>query len=159
MTRQVNMLHLSFSQLSFDIPNLLAVLSSWKLDNDFLLILWQTSMRSVGILHPSFSKMASTFSSKASASASLGMPTISRHSRLEYCVFNQHWRSMLTGLFDRRVFTCFVADTSACNLEKDYFNLRNSTSTLLFTPSSFFWSDKIIGIRSFLLLFCNDLFV
>ena len=85
----------------------------------FLLILWQASMRSVRILHPSFSKMATTFSSKASASTSLGILTMSRHFRLEYCAFNQHWRSILTSLLDRIVLTCFVTDTSACNLEKD----------------------------------------
>ena len=125
----------------------------------FLLILWQASMRSVGILHPSFSKMATTFPSKASAFTSLAMPTMSRHSHLEYCAFNQHWRSILTKLLDRRVLTCFVTDTSTINLEKVSFNLCISTSTLLFTSSSLFLSNKIIGIRSFLLIFCKDSFV
>ena len=71
---------------------------------------------------------------------------------LEYCAFNQHWHSVLTSQLDRRVLTCFVTDTSACNLEKDSFNLHISTSTLLFTTSSFIWSNRIIGIRSFLLI-------
>ena len=93
-------------------------------------------MRPVRILHPSFSKMVITFYFKASASTSLGMPTISRHSRLEYCAFNQHWRFILTSLLDRRVLTCFVA--------------------LLFPSSCLFWSDKIIERGSFLLSFCND---
>ena len=122
----------------------------------FLLILWEVSVRSVGILHPSFSNMATTFSSKVSASTSLGMP---RHSCLEYFAFNQHWRSVLTNWLDRRVLTYFVTDTSTSNLEKDSFNSRISTSTLLFTSSSLFWSDKIIGNRSFLLIFCQDPFV
>ena len=125
----------------------------------FLLILWQASMLSVRILHPSFSKMATTFSSKASASTSLAMPTMSRHSHLEYCAFNQHCRSILTKLLDRRVLTCFVTDTSTINLEKVLFNLCISTSTLLFTSSSLFLSNKIIVIRSFLLIFCKDSFV
>ena len=84
---------------------------------------------------------------------------ISKHSRLEYCAFYQHWRSILTSLLDSRILVCFVTDNSACNLEKDSFNLRISTSTFLFTSSGLFWSDKIIGIRSFLLIFCNDPFV
>ena len=86
----------------------------------FLLIMWQASMHSVGILHPSFSKMGTTFSSKAPAPTSLGMPTMFWHSRLEYCAFNQHWCSIVTNQLDRRVLTYFVTDTSACNLEKDY---------------------------------------
>ena len=64
-------------------------------------------------------KMATNFSSKASYSTSLGMPTMSRYYRLESCAFNQYWRSILTSLLDRRVLTCFHADTSASNLEKD----------------------------------------
>ena len=88
----------------------------------FLLILWQDSMRSVGILHTSLSKMATTFSSKASTSTSLEMITIPRHSRLEYCAFNQHWCSIVTSLLNRIVLTCFVTNTSVCDLEKDSFN-------------------------------------
>ena len=79
--------------------------------------------------------------------------------RLEYCAYNQHWGSILTSLLDRRVLTCFVMDTLAYNLEKDSFNLHISTSTLLFTTSGLFWNNKIIGVRSFLLIFCNDSFV
>ena len=105
----------------------------------FLLILWQASMCSVKILHPSFSKMFTTFSSKASASTSLGMPTMSRHSHLEYCAFNQQWRSILTSLLDRKILTCFVTDTSACNLEKHSFNLCISTSTLFILEQQYYW--------------------
>ena len=124
----------------------------------FLLILWHASMRSVGMLRPSFWKMATTFSSKGSASTSLEMPTVCRHSRLECCAFNQHWHPILTSWLDRRVLTYFITDTSASNLEKDSVNLRISTNTLLFTSSSLFWNHKIIGIRS-LLIFCNDSFL
>ena len=87
------------------------------------------------------------------------MSTMSRHYRLEYCAFNQHWRSILTSLLGRRVLICFVRDTWASKLKKDSFNLRISTSALLLTCSSLFWSNKIIGIRSFLLILCNDSFV
>ena len=88
----------------------------------FLLILWQASMRSVGILHASLSKVATTFSSEASTSTSLEMITMSRYSRLEYRAFNQHCRSILTSLLNRIVLTCFVTNTSVCDLEKDSFN-------------------------------------
>ena len=87
--------------------------------------LWDSFYWSCGIfriLHPSFSKMVTTFSYKASACTSLGIPTVSRHSSLEYCAFNQHWRSILRNLLARRVWTCFTTNTSACNLEKDSFN-------------------------------------
>ena len=120
---------------------------------------WQASMRSVGILHPSPSEMVTTFSYKTSASTSLKVSTIARHSCLDYCAFNQHWGSILTSLPDRRVLTYFVTDTSACNLEKDSFNLRISTTTFLFTSSSLSWSNKSIGIRTFLLISRNDSFV
>ena len=128
-------LSLFFASLS-DFANLLTVLPSRKLDSDFgffLLILWQASRRSVGILYPSLSKMTTTFSSKASAFTSLGIPIMYAHSRLEYCAFDQHWFSILTSLLDRRVLTCFVKDILACNLEKDSLYSRISTSTLLFT--------------------------
>ena len=122
----------------------------------YLLTLWQDSMRSVGVLHPCLSKMATTLSSNASAYTSLRMPTISRNFYLECYAFNQHWHSILTGLLDRRVLACFVTDSWVCNLKKNSFNLRISTRTLLVTFSILFWSDKVIGIRSFLLIFCND---
>ena len=121
-----------------------------------LLTLRQTSMRSVGVLQPGFSKMATTFSSEASSSASLGRPTMSSHSRLEYCAFNQHWTSIVTSLLDRRILTCFVTGASACNLEKNFIQL-----THLYRCNVIYLLKKrrYIGIRSFFFIFCNDLFV
>ena len=116
----------------------------------------QTSMRSVGVLQPGFSKMATTFSSEASSSTSLGRPTMSSHSRLEYCAFNQHWTSIVTSLLDRRILTCFVTGASACNLEKNLIQL-----THLYQRNLIYLLKKrrYIGIRSFFFIFCNDLFV
>ena len=121
-----------------------------------LLTLRQTSMRSVGVLQPGFSKMATTFSSEASSSTSLGRPTMSSHSRLEYCAFNQHWTSIVTSLLDRRILTCFVTGASACNLEKNLIQL-----THLYQRNVIYLLKKMryIGIRSFFFIFCNDLFV
>ena len=121
-----------------------------------LLTLRQTSMRSVGVLQPGFSKMATTFSSEASSSTSLGRPTMSSHSRLEYCAFNQHWTSIVTSLLDRRILTCFVTGASACNLEKNFIQL-----THLYRRNVIYLLRKrrYIGIRSFFFIFCNDLFV
>ena len=79
-------------------------------------------------------KNGNHFLSKASTSTSLKMSTVSKHYCLEYCAFNHNWRSILTN--DRRVLTCFVTDSSACNLGKDSFNLCVSTSTYLSTSSS-----------------------
>ena len=121
-----------------------------------LLTLRQTSMRSVGVLQPGFSKMATTFSSEASSSTSLGRPTMSSHSRLEYCAFNQRWISIVTSLLDRRILTCFVTGASACNLEKNLIQL-----THLYQRNLIYLLKKrrYIGIRSFFFIFCNDLFV
>ena len=121
-----------------------------------LLTLRQTSMRSVGVLQPGFSKMATTFSSEASSSTSLGRPTMSSHSRLEYCAFKQHWTSIVTSLLDRRILTCFVTGASACNLEKNLIQL-----THLYQRNLIYLLKKrrYIGIRSFFFIFCNDLFV
>ena len=121
-----------------------------------LLTLRQTSMRSIGVLQPGFSKMATTFSSEASSSTSLGRPTMSSHSRLEYCAFNQHWTSIVTSLLDRRILTCFVTGASACNLEKNLIQL-----THLYQRNLIYLLKKrrYIGIRSFFFIFCNDLFV
>ena len=121
-----------------------------------LLTLRQTSMRSVGVLQPGFSKIATTFSSEASSSTSLGRPTMSSHSRLEYCAFNQHWTSIVTSLLDRRILTCFVTGASACNLEKNLIQL-----THLYQRNLIYLLKKrrYIGIRSFFFIFCNDLFV
>ena len=121
-----------------------------------LLTLRQTSIRSVGVLQPGFSKMATTFSSEASSSTSLGRPTMSSHSRLEYCAFNQHWTSIVTSLLDRRILTCFVTGASACNLEKNLIQL-----THLYQRNLIYLLKKrrYIGIRSFFFIFCNDLFV
>ena len=121
-----------------------------------LLTLRQTSVRSVGVLQPGFSKMATTFSSEASSSTSLGRPTMSSHSRLEYCAFNQHWTSIVTSLLDRRILTCFVTGASACNLEKNLIQL-----THLYQRNLIYLLKKrrYIGIRSFFFIFCNDLFV
>ena len=121
-----------------------------------LLTLRQTSMSSVGVLQPGFSKMATTFSSEASSSTSLGRPTMSSHSRLEYCAFNQHWTSIVTSLLDRRILTCFVTGASACNLEKNLIQL-----THLYQRNLIYLLKKrrYIGIRSFFFIFCNDLFV
>ena len=121
-----------------------------------LLTLRQTSMRSVGVLQPGFSKIATTFSSEASSSTSLGRPTMSSHSRLEYCAFNQHWTSIVTSLLDRRILTCFVTGASAYNLEKNLIQL-----THLYQRNLIYLLKKrrYIGIRSFFFIFCNDLFV
>ena len=136
MIRQVNIHYLYFLQVSltsrtcwqyFVQENLTVTLGF------FLLILWQSSRRSVGILDPILSKMTTFFSSKASAFTWLGIPIMYAHSRLEYCAFNQHWFSILTSLLDRRVLICFVKDILACNLEKDSLYWRISTRTLLFT--------------------------
>ena len=52
---------------------------------------WHASIRSGEISQPSLPKIFKTFSSRTSPDTSRGMPTISRHSRLEYWAFAQRW--------------------------------------------------------------------
>ena len=73
----------------------------------FLLTRWHASIRSVSMLQPSLSNMPSILSSKVSSFTSLEIPTISRHSVLEYRAFAQHWRSMSTSLLKSRSLTFF----------------------------------------------------
>ena len=107
----------------------------------FSLTPWQAAIRSVGILNASFSKMATSFFSKASASTSPGMPTISRYSCLEYSAFNQQWRFIFTRLLDRRVLTSFVTDSSASNLKKRHSTYASLPAHCYSLPQ--FYSEEI----------------
>ena len=65
-----------------------------------------------GILQPNFLKTFTTFSSRKSASASLGLPIMNRYSHLEYWVLAQRWRSIFMSLRNTRKLTCFVTEGS-----------------------------------------------
>ena len=60
----------------------------------FLLIRWQASILFPSIGQPTFSNIFKTFRSKSPSLTLQGTPTSSKHSRLEYWAFAQHWRSM-----------------------------------------------------------------
>ena len=74
---------------------------------------WHVSIRSGKISQPSLPKIFKTFSSRASPDTSQGMPTISRHSCLEYWVFAQHRVSKLVHLVDNKLLAFFVTASSA----------------------------------------------
>ena len=67
-------------------------------------------------MQPVLSKIFNTFSSSTSPLTSRGMPTMSRHTRLEYSAFAQHLFSKVTNLLDNRVLTFFVIDSSDLSL-------------------------------------------
>ena len=73
-----------------------------------LLTRWQASIRSGEISQPSFANIFKTFSFRTSPETSWGMPTISRHSRLEYWAFNQRCLSKVVNLVNNKLLTVFV---------------------------------------------------
>ena len=68
---------------------------------------WHASVRSREISQPSFPNIFKTFSSRASQDTSRGMPTISRHSRLEYWAFSQHCLSKVVHLVKNKLLAFF----------------------------------------------------
>ena len=63
---------------------------------------WHASIRSGEISQPSFPKIFKTFSSRTSPDTSQRMPTISRHSHVEYWAFAQHYLSKVPFAMARR---------------------------------------------------------
>ena len=79
---------------------------------------------------------------------------MSRHSRLEFRAFAQHFCSKITNLLGNNVLTFFVTDSSEFSLVIVSDKLRTSSRTLLLASllasSNFLCKDKAIGIRSWL---------
>ena len=97
---------------------------------------WHASIWSGEISQPSFPKIFKAFSYKTSPDTSLGMPTISRHSRLEYWKFAQHCLSKVVNLVNNKLSTFFVTASSVCSFEIDPLSLRTSSRTVLSLPSN-----------------------
>ena len=76
------------------------------------------------------------------------MPTISRHSRLEYWAFAQHCLSKVVNLVNNKLLTFFVTASSACIFEIESLSLHCSSRTVLSLSSNLFYRDRTIGIRS-----------
>ena len=96
----------------------------WSL---FLVSQWQSSMLAGSILQPTFSRTDSTLSSKSFCSASIGIPTTSKHSLFEHWALAKHWRSMFTSILDKCVSTFFVTKRSDYKISNLLFNLRISS--------------------------------
>ena len=112
------------------------------------------------LLQLDLSKIFNTISSSTSPLTSHGIPTMSRHSRLEYCAFAQHCHSKVTNLLDNRVLTFFVIDNSELSLVMVSDKLHTSSRTLLLAlllaSSSLPCRDKTIRIRSCLRSLSNE---
>ena len=109
---------------------------------------WHASIRSGEISQPSFPKIFKTFSSRTSPDTSRGMPTISRHSRLEYWAFAHQCLSKVDNLVTNKVLTFFVTASPACSFEIESLSLRTSSRTVLSLSSNLLCRDRTIGIRS-----------
>ena len=105
-------------------------------------------MGSEEISQPSFPKIFKNFSSRTSPDTSRGMPTISRHSRLEYWAFAQHYRSKVDNRVTNKLFTFFVTVSSACSFEIESLSLRTSSRTVLSLSSNLLCGDRTIGMKS-----------
>ena len=108
---------------------------------------WQASIRSGEISQQGFPKILKTFSSRTFTDTSRGMPTISRHSRLEYWAFAQHCFSKVVNLVNNILLAFFVTVSSAYNFENDSLSLRTSSRTVLSLSSNLLCRDRI-GKRS-----------
>ena len=117
---------------------------------------WHASIRSGEISQPSFPKIFKTFSSRTSPDTSRGMPTISRHSRLEYWAFAQHCLSKVDNLVTNKLLTFFVTANSACSFEIEPLSLRTSYRTVLSLSSNLLCRDRTIGIRSCLRILSSE---
>ena len=114
---------------------------------------WQASILTGEILELSFPKIFKTFSSRTSPDTSPRMPTISRHSRLEYWAFAQHCLSRVTNLVNNKLLTFYVTASSAYSFENDLFSLRTSSITVLSLSSNLLCRDRTVLFLSFNLLF------
>ena len=86
-----------------------------------------------------------------------GMPTISRHSRLEYLAFTQHCLFKVVNLVNKKLLTVFVTASSACSFEIDSLSLSTSSRTVLSLSSNLLCRDRTIGVRSCLRSLSSDL--
>ena len=103
----ISFLTLQLCWQSFPLENLTITLS-------FVLpTRWHVSIQSGEILQPSLPKIFKTFSFRTSPDISRGMPTISRHSHLEYWTFAQHRLSKVVNLVNNKLLTFFVTASSA----------------------------------------------
>ena len=93
---------------------MLTVLSPWKLYYYIITLLTEsvTIVDVIRVYFTTFSRTDSTLSSKSFCSTSLGIPTTSKHSLLEYWALAQRWCSMFTSLMDNSEFTFFVTKRS-----------------------------------------------
>ena len=89
---------------------MLAVLSFRKLNNYCISCFTDVMARLSTVkrnIEPSFPNIFKTLSSRASQDTSRGMPTISRHSRLEYWAFSQHCLSKVVHLVKNKLLAFF----------------------------------------------------
>ena len=131
---------------------MLTVLSPWKLYYNIITLLTEsvTILDVIGsILQPNFSRTDSTLPYKSFCSTSLGIPTTSKHSLLEYWALVHHWRSMFASLLDNSEFTSFVTKRSGCKILNLLFNLRISSNTSALLADIWDCIASTITIKSF----------
>ena len=134
------------------------VLENFTVTLSFLLVIrWHDSMLLELMLQPTFSKTWITFSSKELSSTERGIPTICRHSLLEYCALAQHYLSKSTTRCDSKLFTFFAIFTSGSNLEKLSFNLKILSNNQYYLDQFFSAATKLLKLNPFLRVYLNHL--
>ena len=76
------------------------------------------------------------------------MPTISRHSLLEYWTLAQPYLSKVVNSANKKLLAFFVRASSACSFDIASLGLRTYSRTVLSLSSNLFRRDRAIGMRS-----------
>ena len=151
--RKTNFFHVRLSQLFLLVTCILVVLSARKFHYYHfifvLLIRWQVSILFPSTGQPTFSNIFKIFFSKCPSLTLRGTPTRSKHSRLEYWAFAQHWCSMETSLSGSTECTYLATVSSDWSFSKFSLNLHIWSIILLLAASISVCWDSNIEIRSF----------
>ena len=112
---------------------------------------WHDSILRDGISQPNLLNTSSTLDSRSSLETSRGMPTISKHSLLQYWAYPQHYLSISTTLLLKSALTFLAILISDSRLTKFLLNLRISSRASVFAllyALTLLWSGEVIQIFS-----------
>ena len=110
-----------------------------RLGSFLLLIQWQSSTLEGSSLTSSLSKIFKTVLSRVLLSLVSGIPVNSRHSRLEYWLLLQQWRSKLSSVSLHTELTCLATDRSELSCSKSFFKSDSTFLILANVESNLFW--------------------
>ena len=111
---------------------------------------WHASIRTGEISQPNFPNILKNFSSRTSPGTSRGMPTISRHSRLEFGAFFRHCLSKAVNLVNNKLLLFSVTASSAYRFDIDSLSLHTFSRTVLSLSSNLLCRNRTIGMRYYI---------